>query len=97
MYMRLLKREHSDGGGSHILLHPPWSQNSLPTGLLSMRLLRDVYRRENVTLVHGHSAYSTLCHEALLAARLLNIPVRDRDRDVNPFPAWPSPGRPFPT
>lgn len=51
-------------------------QNTVPTGVVSVPLLQRVMLRENVALVHGHSAYSTLCHEAILTARLLGIPVR---------------------
>lgn len=52
-----------------------YSQTILPTIICSLPLLRHVLLREKITLVHGHSAFSSLAHECIMAARFLNIKV----------------------
>ena len=48
----------------------------LPTMLTTLPLLRHIFIRERVDMVHGHSAFSTLAHEAMLHAGGLGIKVR---------------------
>eukprot|EP00055_Hartaetosiga_balthica_P015301 m.89248 g.89248 ORF g.89248 m.89248 type:complete len:500 (+) comp8828_c0_seq4:43-1542(+) len=50
-----------------------WRQNTYPTVLFSMPILRRVFLLEQVDLVHGHSSFSVLCHEALLLASMMNL------------------------
>ncbi|XP_031563724.1 N-acetylglucosaminyl-phosphatidylinositol biosynthetic protein-like [Actinia tenebrosa] len=49
------------------------NQCVLPTLYTDMPILRYIFIRERITLVHGHSAFSTLCHDALLHARTMGI------------------------
>ncbi|KAF0291571.1 Phosphatidylinositol N-acetylglucosaminyltransferase subunit A [Amphibalanus amphitrite] len=45
----------------------------LPTMLTTLPLLRNIFIREQVDIVHGHSAFSTLAHEAMLHAGSMGI------------------------
>ena len=38
-------------------------------------MLRRIFLFERVSIVHGHSAFSTLCHEALLCASCMGLQV----------------------
>ncbi|KAK3729007.1 hypothetical protein QZH41_011464 [Actinostola sp. cb2023] len=49
------------------------NQSVLPTMYTDLPILRYIFIREQITLVHGHSAFSTLCHNALLHARTMGI------------------------
>jgi len=48
-------------------------------------LIRDVLLRERITIVHGHSSFSTLAHEAMLHARLLGISTVFTDHSLFGF------------
>ncbi|XP_046860104.1 phosphatidylinositol N-acetylglucosaminyltransferase subunit A-like [Xenia sp. Carnegie-2017] len=50
-----------------------YNQCALPTLFTTLPLMRDICVREQITIVHGHSAFSTLCHDALLHANSLGI------------------------
>lgn len=41
----------------------------------SLPLIRYVLVREQITIIHGHSAFSTLAHETMMIGRLLGIQV----------------------
>ena len=45
----------------------------LPTIVGSLPFLRHIFREEEIQIVHGHSAFSTLAHEALFFASLLGL------------------------
>eukprot|EP00050_Salpingoeca_kvevrii_P004188 m.245562 g.245562 ORF g.245562 m.245562 type:complete len:254 (-) comp10958_c1_seq6:981-1742(-) len=47
----------------------------VPTLWGTMPLLRQVFLRERVAVVHGHSAFSALAHEALLLAQAMGLKV----------------------
>lgn len=53
-----------------------YNQCVLPTMICSLPLIRYVLIREKVTHVHGHSAFSTLAHEAMIIGRLLGLKVK---------------------
>lgn len=53
-----------------------YNQCVLPTMVCSLPLIRNVFIREQITHVHGHSAFSTLAHEAMIIGRLLGLKVR---------------------
>ncbi|KAH9324469.1 hypothetical protein KI387_004647, partial [Taxus chinensis] len=67
----------------------PWlpflMQNSLPTIYGIFPILRTILIRERITLVHGHQAFSTLCHEALLHARTMGYNVVFTDHSLYGF------------
>lgn len=52
---------------------PFYNQCVLPCVYVSCSIIRDILLREQITVVHGHSAFSTLAHEALFHAKLLNL------------------------
>jgi phosphatidylinositol glycan class A protein len=57
----------------YIPMLPFYNQCVLPTVYTSCAIIRDILIREQITVVHGHSAFSTLAHEAIIHARLMNI------------------------
>ncbi|GLJ42395.1 hypothetical protein SUGI_0878100 [Cryptomeria japonica] len=67
----------------------PWlpfvMQNCLPTIYGIFPILRTILIRERITLVHGHQAFSTLCHEALLHARTMGYKVVFTDHSLYGF------------
>eukprot|EP00761_Pharyngomonas_kirbyi_P009792 gb/GECH01009810.1/.p1 GENE.gb/GECH01009810.1/~~gb/GECH01009810.1/.p1 ORF type:complete len:510 (+),score=78.89 gb/GECH01009810.1/:1-1530(+) len=58
---------------------------TLPTFHFSFPLIRNIYLREEVSLVHGHQAPSTLCHEAILHARTMGIKAAFTDHSLFGF------------
>ena len=60
-------------------------QTTYPTLWFSLPLYYDIYIREGVQLVHGHSAFSTMCQEGLLHARTMGIPCVFTDHSLFGF------------
>lgn len=60
-------------------------QNVLPTLSGSLPIIRTILVREGITLVHGHQAFSTLCHESLLHARTMGLRVVFTDHSLYGF------------
>ena len=52
---------------------PVYNQACLPTLYCTLPLLRYVFIRERITIVHGHSAFSTLALESLFHACSLGL------------------------
>ncbi|KAG7022068.1 Phosphatidylinositol N-acetylglucosaminyltransferase subunit A [Cucurbita argyrosperma subsp. argyrosperma] len=67
----------------------PWKpfvmQNTLPTFYGTLPIVRTILIREKITLVHGHQAFSTLCHEALMHARTMGYKVVFTDHSLYGF------------
>ncbi|XP_012946101.1 phosphatidylinositol N-acetylglucosaminyltransferase subunit A [Aplysia californica] len=64
----------SNGLKVYYLPFPPfYNQCILPTIFPSFPLLRNVFIREGIQIVHGHSAFSTLGHEAMFHARTMGL------------------------
>ncbi|XP_020241629.1 phosphatidylinositol N-acetylglucosaminyltransferase subunit A isoform X1 [Asparagus officinalis] len=67
----------------------PWRpflmQNTLPTFYLTLPIIRTILVRERISVVHGHQAFSTLCHEALLHARTMGYKVVFTDHSLYGF------------
>ncbi|TVU39690.1 hypothetical protein EJB05_13123 [Eragrostis curvula] len=67
----------------------PWRpflmQNTLPTLLLTFPIVRTIIIREKISVVHGHQAFSTLCHEALMHARTMGYKVVFTDHSLYGF------------
>nr|SVE88603.1 EOG090X0515 [Daphnia sinensis]SVE89228.1 EOG090X0515 [Daphnia sinensis]SVE91729.1 EOG090X0515 [Daphnia sinensis] len=57
----------------------------LPTLFASLSIFRNIFIRECVEIVHGHSAFSTLAHEGILIARLLGLKAVFTDHSLNGF------------
>ncbi|XP_068687854.1 phosphatidylinositol N-acetylglucosaminyltransferase subunit A-like [Montipora foliosa] len=49
------------------------NQCTLPTLYTTLPLMRCIFLREKITIVHGHSAFSTFCHDAILHARTMGL------------------------
>jgi len=64
---------------------PFYNKSVLPTIVCSLPYLRHILVNEHVGLVHGHSAFSSLAHEALMIATLLDIPTVFTDHSLFGF------------
>jgi len=69
----------------YLPIKPFYNQAVLPTILTSLPLVRDVLLRERITILHGHSSFSSLAHEAMLHARLLGISTVFTDHSLFGF------------
>jgi hypothetical protein len=58
---------------------------TLPTLFGGFRLLRAVMLRERINLVHGHQAFSTMAHEAIMHARTMGYPAVFTDHSLFGF------------
>lgn len=67
----------------------PWNpflmQCTLPTFCGTLPIIRTILIREKISLVHGHQAFSTLCHEALMHARTMGYKVVFTDHSLYGF------------
>lgn len=53
-----------------------YNQCILPTGMCNIPLLRYILIREQIDIVHGHSAFSALAHEVMFVGKLMGKRVR---------------------
>jgi len=53
-----------------------YNQCVLPTMVCSLPLIRYILIRERITIIHGHSAFSALAHEAMVIGKLMGLKVR---------------------
>lgn len=44
-----------------------------PTVFLAFPIIRNIFIREQINIVHGHGSYSTLCHEAIFHGRTMGL------------------------
>lgn len=67
----------------------PWRalimQNTLPTFYFTLPIVRTILVRERISVVHGHQAFSTLCHEALMHARTMGYKTVFTDHSLYGF------------
>lgn len=54
-----------------------YNQCILPTMMCNIPMLRYILIREHIDIVHGHSAFSALAHEAMFVGKLLGLRVRE--------------------
>ena len=59
----------------YLPLKPFYDNNTLPTIFGALSTVRRVLMKEQIHIVHGHSSFSSLAQEALLAGRLLGLKV----------------------
>eukprot|EP00899_Mesostigma_viride_P026856 jgi/Mesvir1/7355/Mv19162-RA.1 len=64
---------------------PFYNQNTFPTLFGLLPLIRNILVRERITIVHGHQAFSTLCHEALFHARTMGYATVFTDHSLFGF------------
>ncbi|KAK4879469.1 hypothetical protein RN001_007615 [Aquatica leii] len=62
-----------------------YNQCILPTLLCNVPLIRYIFIRENVDIVHGHSAFSALAHEGLLIGNMMGIKTVFTDHSLFGF------------
>ncbi|CAG0882239.1 unnamed protein product [Darwinula stevensoni] len=62
-----------------------YNQCVLPTILTTLPLMRCIFIRERIDVVHGHSAFSTLAHEAMLHASYMGIKTVFTDHSLFGF------------
>ncbi|XP_041378436.1 phosphatidylinositol N-acetylglucosaminyltransferase subunit A-like [Gigantopelta aegis] len=76
----------SSGLKVYYLPFPPfYNQCVLPTIFTTFPLLRNIFIRERITIVHGHSAFSTLAHEAMFHARTMGLKTVFTDHSLFGF------------
>jgi phosphatidylinositol glycan class A protein len=49
-----------------------YNQCILPTMICNIKILRDIFIREQIQIIHGHSAFSALAHEAMTVGVLMD-------------------------
>ncbi|XP_006618480.1 N-acetylglucosaminyl-phosphatidylinositol biosynthetic protein [Apis dorsata] len=62
-----------------------YNQCILPTMICSIPLIRYIYLREEIQIVHGHSAFSALAHEGMLIGRLMGLKTIFTDHSLFGF------------
>ncbi|KAJ3634426.1 hypothetical protein Zmor_019092 [Zophobas morio] len=67
-----------------------YQQASLPTIFTSLPLLRYIFIREKITIVHGHSTCSTLCNEAIFHGLTMGLKAIFTDHSLFGFADVPS-------
>ncbi|PVV03378.1 hypothetical protein BB560_002143 [Smittium megazygosporum] len=61
------------------------AQASLPTFFCTFAIFRNIFIREKIEIVHGHQAFSTFCHEAILHARSMGLKTVFTDHSLLGF------------
>ncbi|KAJ2681425.1 Phosphatidylinositol N-acetylglucosaminyltransferase GPI3 subunit, partial [Coemansia spiralis] len=62
-----------------------YSNASLPTFFGTFPVFRQIFVREQIDIVHGHQAFSTFCHEAILHARSMGLKTAFTDHSLLGF------------
>ncbi|XP_017784319.1 PREDICTED: phosphatidylinositol N-acetylglucosaminyltransferase subunit A [Nicrophorus vespilloides] len=62
-----------------------YNQCILPTMICNLPLIRYILIREQINIIHGHSAFSALAHEAMLIGKLLNLKTVFTDHSLFGF------------
>ncbi len=62
-----------------------YNQVTLPTLLTAFPVLRQILIRERISIVHGHGAFSALCHEGILHAGTMALPTVFTDHSLFGF------------
>ncbi|XP_060517613.1 phosphatidylinositol N-acetylglucosaminyltransferase subunit A [Cylas formicarius] len=62
-----------------------YNQCVLPTMICNIPLIRYIFLRERIEIIHGHSAFSALAHEAMLVGKLLGLKTVFTDHSLFGF------------
>lgn len=62
-----------------------YNQCVLPTMVCSIPLIRYIFIREEIQIIHGHSAFSALAHEGMLIGRLMGLKTVFTDHSLFGF------------
>ncbi|KAL6925526.1 hypothetical protein ACO0SA_000124 [Hanseniaspora valbyensis] len=60
-------------------------QTSFPTIFASLPVMRQIFIRENINIIHSHGSVSTISHEALIHGAMMDIPTLLTDHSLYPF------------
>ncbi len=74
--------------GVKVYYLPQWrvtDQVSLPTVYSTFPLFRDIFIREAIDIVHGHAAFSSMSHEAMLHASTMSLKTVFTDHSLFGF------------
>ncbi|CAG8450479.1 15007_t:CDS:2 [Funneliformis mosseae] len=66
----------------HVILY---SEASMPTFYGFFPIFRNIVKREKIDIVHGHQAFSALCHEAILHSRTMGMKACFTDHSLFGF------------
>lgn len=69
----------------YIPLRPFFNQSTFPTLYGTLPIIRTILIRERINIVHGHQTFSSLCHHALMHARIMGYKVVFTDHSLNGF------------
>lgn len=69
----------------HIPIRVMYAQCSLPTMVGNIALVRYILIRECIEIVHGHSAFSVLCHEVSIIGKLMGLKTVFTDHSLFGF------------
>ncbi|ELT92127.1 hypothetical protein CAPTEDRAFT_228243 [Capitella teleta] len=69
----------------YLPIYPFYNQCVLPTVFPTLPLIRFILLREKISIVHGHSSFSTLAHEAMFHARTMGIKAIFTDHSLFGF------------
>ncbi|XP_030852765.1 phosphatidylinositol N-acetylglucosaminyltransferase subunit A-like isoform X1 [Strongylocentrotus purpuratus] len=64
---------------------PFYNQCVLPTVFTTLPLIRNILIRENISIVHGHSSFSTMAHEAMFHAKTMGLKTVFTDHSLFGF------------
>ncbi|PSN41939.1 N-acetylglucosaminyl-phosphatidylinositol biosynthetic protein [Blattella germanica] len=62
-----------------------YNQCVLPTMICSLPLIRYIFIRERISIIHGHSAFSALAHEGMIIGRLMGLKTVFTDHSLFGF------------
>ncbi|GAB1598450.1 phosphatidylinositol N-acetylglucosaminyltransferase subunit A-like isoform X1 [Argonauta hians] len=69
----------------YLPFYPIYNQCIFPSMFTTLPLIREIFIREKITIVHGHSAFSTLAHEAMFHAKTMGLKVVFTDHSLFGF------------
>lgn len=69
----------------YLPIHTFYNQCILPTMMCNIPLLRYILIREQIEIVHGHSAFSALAHEVMFVGKLMGLRVSFLLPFIHPF------------
>jgi len=62
-----------------------YNKSTLPTVYASFPCFRQIFIKESITIVHGHSAFSAMCHEALSHGKTIGLKTVFTDHSLFGF------------
>lgn len=62
-----------------------YRNSTFPTVFLAFPILRNIFIREEIEIVHGHGSLSSLCHEAILHGRTMGLKTVFTDHSLFGF------------